>query len=84
MSVTICWKPTNVDDRHFETGTSSDLEIFDNIFGREVSTKDTDKLRAMAAACNHKPNLWGEIADTLDRMSDDGARDITISVWGRW
>lgn len=82
MSVSFCWevvKPSKA--RTFNSGTSSDVEILRNTFGEAVSTDDVRALRAMDLVAGQHKTLWGDIADTLERLSGDDAKAITIKIW---
>ena len=80
MSVTFMWEIVKPDrGRSFGCGTSSDVEILRNVFGATVSDADIEKLRAMDLAAGRSKTLWGEIADTLERLSE--ADSVTLKIW---
>ena len=80
MSVSFVWEIVKPEQgRSFGCGTSSDVDILRNVFGATVSDADIDKLRAMDLACGQSKTLWGEIADTLERLSEAGS--VTLKIW---
>jgi hypothetical protein len=82
MSVSFVWNLKKHDRPSFRNGTSSDIGTLDRIFpGREISSKDIEKLRAMHEARRDGESLWGEIADKLEAIrGDDYAREVIIEV----
>lgn len=69
-------------DRKFGAGTSSDIDVLKNTFGQTVSTDDINTLQAMHRAVHQERSLWGEIAETLNRLQgDDPSRHVTLEIW---
>ena len=86
MSVSFMWevvKPERA--RCFSAGTSSDSEALKETFGNTISTDNIGVLRAMHRATGLEKSLWGEMADTLERLrGDDYDKTVTIKVWEKY
>jgi hypothetical protein len=76
------WRDTSK-DRTFKTGSSDDVAALKSTFGTQVSTDDINTLQAMHRACGRRDQtLWGEIAETLNRLQgDDPERKVTLEIW---
>ncbi len=70
MSITICWRPLDTNDNHFESGMSSEFAVLEETFGGSVSPTDLKTLRAMAKSSGSK--LYDEVADTVERVGAIG------------
>jgi len=75
MSVVIHWRPVSDKGKAFSTGTSKELEVVKDIFGSQIESKDTDKLRAMAAVGSY--DFYNELADLVEQVG-------TIEIWGEY
>ncbi len=86
MGVSFLWevvKPTKANC--FRCGLSSNEDVLKNTFGATVSTKDIDMLRAMHRAVDNTDTLWGEIADTLERLQgDDYDKEVSLRIWTQY
>lgn len=83
MSVSFRWeveKPERA--RSFGAGTSSDESTFLDLFSGRCSTEHIPMLKAMHLATKQSKSLWGEIADTLERLQgNDCEKSVTLRIW---
>lgn len=75
MSVTINWRPTNMNNKHFDGGTSSSLEVLKRTFGQTIEPANIPALRGMATATNDK--FYDEVADVVEQVGE-------IEIWGTY
>ena len=82
MSVSFCWEVVKPETaRTFAAGTSNDVETLKNTFGDTVSDQDIRTLRAMDLAAGRHKTLWGEIADTVERISEGSDKPTKLRIW---
>jgi len=83
MSASFCWeivKPTR--SKSFSCGTSSDVDALKKTFGDQITNKDIQMLRAMHRATRAEKSLWGEIADTLERLEGGNyEQPVVLKIW---
>lgn len=75
MSVTIHWRPTADQGKHFSGGTSTSLEKLKTVFGNVIRAEDAVKLRAMETASDD--SFYGEVASIVETVGE-------IEFWGVW
>jgi hypothetical protein len=75
MSVTIFWRPLSKTANHFAGGTSSSLEILNQVFGAQIGKEDVPALRAMALAA--RDTFYDEVADVVEKTG-------SIEIWGEF
>ena len=74
MSVTIFWRPLNLEDKRF-SGTSNNLKVLKEVFGgnNPIRKQNIETLRAMARASNDP--FYDAVADAIYQHGD-------IEIWG--
>ena len=75
MSVTINYIRTTEKNKHFEGGTSSNLEVLKKTFGNTIAKANIPSLRAMAIAA--KDEFYNEVADVVETENE-------IKFWGTY
>ncbi len=68
MSITIHWRPTSDEGKHFRGGTSSSFRVLADVFGHIITKADAPKLRAMETAT--KDAFYGEVAGIVEELGD--------------
>lgn len=82
MGVTFCWELIKAKPpKRFSAGSSSSVEALRKTFDDMISTDHIPMLRAMHLASCLERSLWGEMADTLERLQGDGHETISLRVW---
>lgn len=74
MSVTIHWKRTDVAERYFKSGTSTDLDILKRAFGYTIGKGNIPELRAMSFLGGA---FYEEVAEIVEANGE-------IEFWGKW
>lgn len=75
MSITICWRPTSKNDKHFNGGTSSSFAVLEQTFGKTIGPEHLPALRGMARAASDA--FYDEVADVVERVGE-------ITIWGEY
>ncbi len=79
MSISLGWRliePGNI--KHLP-GLSSDWETFKEVFGRPLTNRDADTLRAMALVANNRP-FWRALLEVVGDLKEDQAIEI-VAEW---
>ena len=76
MSVTILWRPTAKNERHFSGGTSAELKALEETFGKRINLGDLETLRAMARAASVS-TFYEEVIAAVEKHE-------CIEIWGSW
>jgi hypothetical protein len=60
-------------------GLSSDWETFKEVFGRPLTNRDADTLRAMSLVASNRP-FWHALLDVVGDLKEDQAIEI-VAEW---
>lgn len=80
MSVSLGWRLVAPGTVRALPGLSRDWETFKEVFGRPLTNRDADMLRAMTLAAGGRESFWEALLAVVNDLRDDQEIEV-VAEW---